>query len=71
MQAPQYQQPAIDPTVTALNVKAQQDNLTALQDTAGIDTAAIMARYGTRLAMAGANGQQGTAPTVAGMPRVA
>lgn len=53
MDAPQYQAPPPDPTVTALNAKAQADDLTATQNTASIDTASLMARYGTRLAMAG------------------
>lgn len=50
--APKYQQPPTDPTITALAAKAQADDITAMQTTAGIDTASIMARYGTRLAMA-------------------
>lgn len=55
MKAPQYQAPP-DPALTALNAKAQADDVTALQQTAQIDTASIMARYGTRLAMAGTTG---------------
>lgn len=55
MDAPKYQQPPTDPTITALAAKAQTDDITAMQTTAGIDTASIMARYGTRLAQAGAN----------------
>jgi len=53
MQAPQYQQPPIDPTVAALDAKAKADDITAMQQTAQMDTASIMARYGTRTAMAG------------------
>ena len=53
MQAPTYTPPPPDPTVTALSQKAQQDDLAALQDKSSIDTASLMARYGTRLAMAG------------------
>lgn len=53
MEAPKYTPPPTDPTVTALNEKAQADDLKALQGTAQIDTASLMARYGTRLAMAG------------------
>lgn len=59
MDAPQYQAPPPDPTVTALNAQAQAADTAALQNTASIDTASIMARYGTRLAMAGAT-QQGS-----------
>lgn len=54
MEAPKYQAPPPDPTITALDQKAQQDDITALQQRSAIDTASIMARYGTRLAMAGA-----------------
>jgi len=53
MDAPKYTAPPPDPTVTALNQKAQQDDIAALQDKSSIDTASLMARYGTRLAMAG------------------
>jgi hypothetical protein len=66
MQAPTYQAPPEDPTVTALKAKAQADDMTALQNTAGIDTASLMARYGTRLAMAGAT--QGSPLTVVPPP---
>ncbi len=69
MQAPQYQQPPPDPTITALNAKAQTDDVAALQQTASIDTASLMARYGTRLAMAGAM-PQGAPLTVTPPPVV-
>jgi len=55
MDAPQYNAPPPDPTVTALADKAQSDEVKATQQTAQIDTASLMARYGTRLAMAGAS----------------
>ena len=54
MEAPKYQAPPVNPTITALADKSKQDDITALQQTTQIDTANIMARYGTRLAMAGA-----------------
>lgn len=60
MQAPQYQAPPPDPAVTALAAKAQADDLSATQQSASIDTASLMARFGTRLAMAGAAGQPGS-----------
>lgn len=60
MQAPTYQQPPTDPAITALGQKAQADDLSAMQTTSQIDTASLMARYGTRLAMAGAAGQPGS-----------
>lgn len=53
MEAPKYTPPPTDPTVTALGERAKQDDIAALQDKSSIDTAALMARYGTRLAMAG------------------
>lgn len=58
--APKYTQPPEDPAVTALKAKAQADDLSATQTTAGIDTASLMARYGTRLAMAGTASQPGS-----------
>ena len=60
MQAPKYEAPPTDPAITALGAKAQADDLSALQNTASIDTASLMARYGTRLAMAGGSSQPGT-----------
>lgn len=54
--APKYEAPPPDPTITALNERAKQDDMLAQQSTARIDTAALMARYGTRLAMAGGGG---------------
>lgn len=53
MDAPTYNPPPPDPTITALDAKAQQENIRALSETASIDTASLMARFGTRLAMAG------------------
>jgi hypothetical protein len=53
MKAPSYQAPPKDPTLVALDAKASADDTAAIQNTAQIDTAALMARYGTRLAMAG------------------
>jgi hypothetical protein len=67
MDAPQYQKPPEDPSITALKGKAQSDDLSALQDRSQIDTANIMARYGTRLAMAGAM-PQGSPLTVTPPP---
>jgi hypothetical protein len=54
MDAPKYNPPPVDPAIAALADKSQQDNVAAMQQTASIDTASLMARYGTRLAMAGA-----------------
>lgn len=54
MDAPTYKAPPEDPEITAVKERSKQDDLAALQETTQIDTAAIMARYGTRLALAGA-----------------
>jgi hypothetical protein len=62
MQAPQYNAPPPDPTVTALNAKAMAADQQATQMTAQIDTASLMARYGTRLAMAGSTSTPAPAP---------
>lgn len=59
MDAPTYQAPPPDPMVTALDAQAQTADQVAAQNQAQQDTASIMARYGTRLAMAGAT-QQGS-----------
>jgi hypothetical protein len=67
MQAPKYQAPSEDPEITATKARADADNIAAMQGTAAIDTASIMARYGTRVALAGAVPQ---AATVAPPPGV-
>lgn len=58
--APQYQPPPIDPMVASLDAQAATADQTAMQNQAQMDTASIMSRYGTRLAMAGTTG--GSAP---------
>ena len=50
---PQYQAPGPDPEVTILDQNIQQQQTDAAKNEAQIDTASLMARYGTRLAMAG------------------
>jgi hypothetical protein len=67
MDAPTYTPPPPDPSVTALKEQAKTDQISALQDTASIDTASLMARYGTRLAMAGST----SAPLATASPLVA
>ena len=52
MQAKTIQQPA-DPNLAIQQQQAQQEQLKALQTQASGDTAALMARYGTKLALAG------------------
>jgi len=71
MEAPKYQPPPPDPMLTALNAKAQADQATALQNTAQIDTASLMARYGARLAMAGTAPQGSPLAVVPAPPRAA
>lgn len=53
MDAPKYEAPPPDPAVTALNDRAKADQLSALQNSARMDTATLMARYGTTLALGG------------------
>jgi hypothetical protein len=58
---------ASDPLLDAQLAQGQSDQLRALQTQAQGDTASLMARYGARLAMAGA--AAGTPlPSVAAMP---
>lgn len=51
----QQQQPqlAVDPNLAQEQQQAQADQVAALQTQAQGDTATLMARYGTRLALAG------------------
>jgi hypothetical protein len=51
-----------DPNLAAEQARAQRDNIEALQVQMQGDTAALMARYGTRLALAASTG---TAPASA------
>lgn len=63
------QQPTIaatDPTLIAEQQQAQADQVRALQTQAQGDTASLMARYGTRLALAGAMGTGGGSPLLTG-----
>ena len=53
MQAQQTIQQAPDPNLATEQQQAQQTQITTLQTQAEGDTAALMARYGTRLALAG------------------
>jgi hypothetical protein len=64
MEAPKYESPPPDPTVTALSERAKADDIAATQRTAQFDTATLMARYGTQLALSGS-------PTSAGSLAVA
>lgn len=54
MNTPSYT-PAVDPELEAEQQQAANDKITALQQTLQGDTASTMARYGTRVALSGAN----------------
>lgn len=63
------QQPTIaatDPRLIAEQQQAQADQVRALQTQAQGDTASLMARYGTRLALASATGTGGGTPFMTG-----
>jgi hypothetical protein len=62
---PQYQQPPLDPQFLALQQQAQNDQIAATQQTVQMDSASLMARYGTRLALANAAGGGGATATPA------
>jgi len=68
---PQYQQPPLDPQFLALQQQAQNDQIAATQQTVQIDNASLMARYGTRLALANAAGAGGAMPTSPLIPAAA
>lgn len=62
---PEYKPPAPDPQQIALQKQADNDQIAALRVTAQMDTASLMARYGTRLAMAQAGGASAVTPATA------
>lgn len=62
---PQYQPPADDPATQALKQQAQQDQTDAVQEQLQIDSASLLARYGSRLTIAAAGGAS-SGPVVAG-----
>ena len=53
---PQYNLPPPDPLLAQLSSQAGADNLAAMQLQAKQDTASVMARYGTRLALTPGSG---------------
>lgn len=57
---------ATDPLLQAAADQASQDQISALTTQAQGDTAMLMARYGTRLALAGAASPSGSPLTAAG-----
>lgn len=62
MDAPKYQAPPVDPAVAQVQQQAGVADSNAASAQAGIDTASLMARYGTRLAMAGQAGGAAAPP---------
>jgi hypothetical protein len=60
--------PPEDPRLIAEQQRADADNVAALQVEAQGDTASLMARYGTRLALAGAVGGSPLMPASANNP---
>jgi hypothetical protein len=67
MGSPQQPTLAIDPNLAAEQQAAQQQQISALQTQAQGDTAALMAQYGTRLALA----PTGAGPSAAAAPMAA
>ena len=69
---PQYQPPPDDPQTLALKQQAERDRDAAGMDRARIDSASILARYGTRLSAASAGGggpsAAGASPTMSTPP---
>lgn len=61
---PQYQPPSEDPQTTALKAKAEQDQIAATRETTRIDSASLLARYGTLVSVANAQapGAPGNVP---------
>lgn len=51
---PQYVQPPDDPAYLALKQKAQDDQAAATSDTVRMDSASLLARYGTLVSLANA-----------------
>lgn len=50
---PVYQKPNVDPLMNAMMQSAENAEIAALRDRAKMDTASLLARYGTRMAFAG------------------
>lgn len=67
---PQYQQPPDDPQYLALKAQADQDNINATENRVQIDSASLLARYGSRLTLAASGGASaaGASPTMAASP---
>lgn len=61
MDAPEYKQPPLDPSLALLMQQTQQQDINAVQSGLRGDTASLMARYGSRLALANNGGSAGAA----------
>ena len=57
----------VDPNLATQQQQAQDANVTALSNQARSDTASLMARYGTRLALAQMTGTPGVSLTTGGL----
>jgi hypothetical protein len=66
LDAPKYEKPPDDPALAILEQQNQIAGINALQDQTRLDSARLMATYGTRLALAGS--PIGTSPLTAGAP---
>lgn len=64
MNAPEYQKPPDDPALALLEQQNKIAGINALQDQTRMDTARMMATYGTRLALSG--NPIGVSPLTAG-----
>jgi len=69
LDAPQYQKPPDDPALALLEQQNQVAGINALSDQTRMDTARLMATYGTRLALSG--NPIGVSPLNAGTPNPA
>lgn len=58
---PVYTPPPVDPAVAQIDAQAQQQSLASLQTQAQMDSASLLARYGTQLSLAN---QQAGSPLI-------
>jgi hypothetical protein len=67
---PDIPAPVVDPNLAAQEARASADQTAALQDRLRMDTASVMARYGSRMAVAGASTATPGTVTPAGPPPI-
>jgi hypothetical protein len=68
MGIPKYKEPPPDPAFQLLQEQAKQQDIEALEARAQADTASMMARYGTRLALGGSSSSVTGGAPIAGGP---